>query len=175
MKEEKEQYELIVTQGKRPFWMRLLAACLFTLVLLDLFFIVFSFYKIGFNETMKSMAGDIKIIGYSLAGGIYFSMTKNILIDTNKDVLISRYCVGPFSRDVISKVPDLEYVSVFLDAKENYQVNLWYVGNKHYQMYFFEKKEAAIEFAKQTALKLKIDLLDATVKGDSVWIDLPKA
>lgn len=123
---------------------------------------------------MKDIPRTIKAISYCLVGGISFSVTKTILIDTNNDILISRFCVGPFYKDVKSDVPQLEYVSVFLDGKERYQVNLWYIGNKHYQMYFFEDKKAAMKFGQEVAQKLSIDLLDATEKGNSIWIDLPK-
>ena len=66
---------------------------------------------------------------------------------------------------------NLEYVSVFLDDKDNFQVNLWYVGNKHYKMYVFEKKETAMKFGKHVAAKLNIDLLDATERGKNIWIE----
>jgi hypothetical protein len=93
------------------------------------------------------------------------------LIDTSNEKLISRYIIGPFSFDVNSKIPKLEYVSVFLDSSANFQTNLWYLGNKHYKMYDFELKEDALLFAKITASRLEIALLDATEKGNSKWIE----
>ncbi len=121
------------------------------------------------------MASLIRMMGICLAGGISFSITKDILIDVDKDKLISVYMVGPFTKKISSTVPELEYVSVFLDSQERYQVNLWYVRNKHYQMYCFTEKEQAMTFAELAAAKLNVDLLDATEKGNSKWIDLPKA
>jgi len=48
---------------------------------------------------------------------------------------------------------------------------IWYKGNKHYKMYAFDKKAQAMEFASLAAARLKIDLLDATEKGNSKWIE----
>jgi hypothetical protein len=172
-----KQYELIVSEGKRPFWMLLMAAICFTLVIYNLYNLAIAFFEPGFNEGQATILipDTIQSVTTMMLSGIAFSITKTVLIDTDKDLLISRFCVGPFSKDVKSKVPQLEYVSVFLDPKERFQVNLWYIGNKHYKMYFFDEKESAMKFAELTALKLSIDLLDATEKGNSKWIDISKA
>ena len=172
---EKNEFELIVSEGKRPLLMRILAAIFFTYMLYLIYGLCIIFYYRGFCEyTSHILPGFVQSIAYCLSGGIFFCVTKTVLIDIDKDILISRFCVGPFSHDVTSKVPQLEYVSVFLDSRENYEVNLWYVGNKHYNMYNFEEKEPAMKFAELTAIKLNIDLLDATEKGNSQWIDKAK-
>jgi hypothetical protein len=119
----------------------------------------------------RTFPDAIKNICAGLAGGIAFSITKTVLIDIDKDKLISRYTVGPFSRDVLTVVPELEYVAVFLNSKDQYEVNLWYTGNKHYKMYFFEEKESAFTFATAISNKLNIDLLDATEKGNNKWVE----
>ncbi|HNP33024.1 MAG TPA: hypothetical protein PKN96_07000 [Flavobacterium sp.] len=176
MKKPLKEYELVVAQGRRPIWQLIIAAICFTILIYIIYWETILIWKNGFNvSTGNTFPAFGKAFGTLLALGISFSITKTVLIDTDSDLLISRFCVGPFSRDVKSKVPQLEYVSVFLDSKENYEVNLWYVRNKHYRMYDFDKKETAIEFATKVALKLKIDLLDATEKGNSKWIDLPKS
>ena len=176
MEAKNNEYELVVAQGNRPLWMRILAALFFTYMLYLIYGLCLLFYYRGFSEyTSKALPNFVELIAYSLSGGIAFCITKTVLIDIDKDLLISRFCVGPFSRDVKSKVPQLEYVAVFFDSRENYEVNLWYVGNKHYRMYDFDEKEPAMKFAEIAATKLNIDLLDATEKGNSKWIDKPKA
>ncbi len=176
MEENLKEYELIVSQGNRSFWMRLVAASFFTAMLFKLYEIGLLFYNFDIDEKLvKIIPHDIKFAALYFAGGISFAITKNIFIDIDQNILISRFCVGPFTKDVKSKIPQLEYVSVFFDSKELYEINLWYEGNKHYKMYFFEDKEPAMKFAELTARKLNIDLLDATEKGNSMWIDLPKS
>lgn len=165
------EFELVVSQGKRPFWQRLFAAICFTGVLYLLFSTAWLFYQYGFSLAPKAAGASFQLIAYFLATGIGFSVTKTILIDTDENKLISRFCIGPFSRDVLSEVPELEYVSVFLDAKGFYQANLWYKGNKHYKMYKFDEKQQAMDFATLAANRLKLDLLDATEKGNSKWIE----
>lgn len=173
--EAKNEFELVVLPGNRPLWMRIIAAFFFAIMFYYLYELIRVYWILGFCQlTSKALPGFVELICYNLSGGIAFSIVKVVLIDVDKDKLISRFCVGPFSRDIKSKVPQLEYVSVFLDSKENYEVNLWYVGNKHYRMYDFDEKEPAMKFAKMVSQKLNIDLLDATEKGNSKWIEIPK-
>lgn len=171
--EKDNEYELVVSQGRLPWWKIIIASLLFSYMIYFLYLICVTFYVYETKDIHpKYIAYLTKWAALSFAGGISFSITKNVLIDIDKDKLVSIYMVGPFSRKVTSSVPKLEYVSVFIGSKEIYEVNLWYLGNKHYKMYFFEDKASAMEFAKLAAKKLKIDLLDATQKGNSVWIEV---
>jgi hypothetical protein len=52
-----------------------------------------------------------------------------------------------------------------------YQVNLWYLQNKHYKMYKLTEEEHALKFGAMVAKKLNIDLLDATERGINKWVD----
>ena len=166
------EFELIVAQGENLWWRLLLSVAFFTLMVWVVSENIIMFYNYGFHEdTFRAFSKSLFTIGYSLTGGIIFAVTKTILIDVDKDLLISRFNVGPFSKDVKSTVPQLEYVSIFLDDKENYQVNLWYIGNKHYNMYQFDEKEIAMKFGNHVAIKLNLDLLDATERGDNKWVE----
>ncbi len=170
--EQVDEYELIVSQGKLPWWKIIIASLFFSSMIYWFYVIFITFYKYEVDDiNPKYIAYLIKYATLSLAGGISFSITKNILIDIDKNKLISVYMVGPFSRKVTTVVPELEYVSVFFNDKEQYEVNLWYSKNKHYKMYMFEDSQTAFEFAAQVIKKLNIDLLDATKKGNSKWID----
>jgi hypothetical protein len=164
------EYELVVVPGNRPIWKTILAAVFFTAII----FLVFQFVQICSRDILEKpneMANILKCIGFCIAGGIYFSLMKIVLIDTDKDKLISRFFIGPFSKDVITSVPQLEYVAVFKNQKDIYEVNLWYKGNKHYMMYAFDEKKAAFKFAEMVIEKLSLDLLDATERGNSKWIE----
>jgi hypothetical protein len=166
------EYELVISPGKIPLWRLILASALLTLVLYYLYLAATFFYYLGFTETaFKGLAGVIQLITFPLVFVVSLCMTKTILIDIDKDKLISRYQLGPFSKDVLSAIPELEYVAIFLNAKGEFEVNLWYQGNKHYKMYQFEEKGQAFKLAIITSTKLNIDLLDATEKGNSKWID----
>ena len=63
-----------------------------------------------------------------------------------------------------------EYISVFKVA-ESYQVNLWYEDKSILNLFVIENFEDAIENAYQISVKLNVDLLDASVKGNHRWVD----
>ena len=168
---QEKEYELIVFQGARPIWKTVLAAILFTMVFYQLYRLIELLFEQGYQgESAKQYGNSIKLICYCLPGGIYFSLAKTVFIDTDKDKLVSRFFVGPFFRDRISSVPELEYVAVFKNKRDLYEVNLWYKGNRHYNMYAFDSELPAFKFAEKVSKKLNLDLLDATVKGNSRWI-----
>ncbi|MFT3794744.1 hypothetical protein [Flavobacterium sp.] len=169
---EEQQYELVVSSGDRPLGKTILAAGMFTAVLYLLYEIVSLCWQ---NQAIllnpKFLAGYLELIGIFLSGGVYFSMTKTVLIDTDQDQLISRFAIGPFTKNIITKVPQLDYVSVFKNSKDLYEVNLWYYRNKHYKMCVFGDKKPAFGFAEMVSDKLKLDILDATESGNSKWVE----
>jgi len=167
------EFELVVHQGKRPLWQIVLAAASYTLMFYALFQIFNLFYTFGYNDyTLQKLPSFVKLSVYLFCTGVLFSVMKSIFIDVDKNKLITRYSVGPFSYSTTSTVPSLEYVSVFKDNRQQYQVNLWYNTNKHYEMSVFEKDVEAFNFATQIAKKLNLALLDATKKGDSKWVSV---
>ncbi len=73
-------------------------------------------------------------------------------------------------------MPNIEYVSVFRQLKENksytYEVNLWVKGNRSFTIYEGLDLGATFAMGKTTAKTLNVDLLDATVPNDFKWVDL---
>ena len=68
-------------------------------------------------------------------------------------------------------MPELEYVSVFNNmGAEQFEVNLWYEGNHHFNIMAFDESQPAFDYGKQFSEKLNLKLLDATEKGNSKWI-----
>lgn len=168
-----KEFELIVQPGKRPLWKTILSALSFTIMFFYLYKISQLFYYFGYSEySLRVLLGFVKCIAYFFVAGFTTAVMKSVLIDLDKDKLVSRFSLGLFSWDKLSVIPELKYVCVFKDSNECYQLNLWYSGNKHYKMYQFDKKAEAFNLAKKTAITLKIDLLDSTERGDFKWIDL---
>jgi len=168
-----KEFELIVQPGKRPLWKTILSALSFLIMLYYLYKTSELFYYFGYSEySLKIFPRFIKCAAYFFVAGFTMAVMKSVLIDLDKDKLVSRFYIGLLSWDKLSTIPQLKYVCVFKDSNECFQVNLWYLGNKHYKMYQFDKKAAAFELAKRTAITLKIDLLDSTERGDFKWIDL---
>ncbi|MFN4026213.1 MAG: hypothetical protein ACK4IZ_02060 [Flavobacterium sp.] len=173
--EDYNEYELVVSQGKLPWWRIIVASLFFTYMIYMLYILGMAFYKVDFDKVNpKEIAGVIKTASFCLAGGVSFAITKSILIDLDKEKLVSVYMVGPFTSKVNTALPELQYVSVFKVDDFEYEVNLWYLGNKHYKMYKLNEKEHALKFGAMVAQKLKIDLLDATDCGNNKWVDKDK-
>lgn len=168
----KEEYELVVSSGNRSLVKTVLAAGMFTAVLYLLYEMVSLCWHTEFIlANPKLPASYLQLIGIFLSGGVYFSLTKTVLIDVDQNLLISKFAIGPFTKNVTTQVPQLEYVSVFRNSKDVYEVNLWYYRNKHYKMGVFDDKKSAFRFADMVSDKLKLDILDATESGRSKWIE----
>ena len=165
-------HKLTISQGKRPIWRTVIAAVFFTMMFVQIWgtLILLFNYEVT-EEILKSVAKSLGPIIYWFGLGLSAGLLKTIAIDTEKENLITTYSIGPFSRDFISTIPELQYVSVFKDAKELYQVNLWYKGNKRYNMFTFDEPQPAFVFAKTVCAKLNLDLLDATERGNNKWVE----
>lgn len=171
--ENQNEFELIISQGSRRWYERLLAIFLFSCAAFFIYRLGCLFFEHEANEDLfRHAAHELKPIAICFSGGIAFSMTKTILIDVDKNKLISRYEVGRFWRDHVSSIPALDYVSVFKNTKDQFETNLWYARNKHYKMFFFSEKAPALAFATMVAKKLNLELLDATEKGNNKWIEI---
>ena len=171
--EDQNEFELIISEGSRRWYERALAIFFFSCALFFLYRLGCLFFENEPDEDLfMHAAHELKPIAVCFAGGIAFSMTKTILIDVDKNKLISRYEVGRFSRNHIANIPALDYVSVFKNTKDQFETNLWYARNKHYKMFFFSEKASALAFATMVAKKLNLELLDATEKGNKKWIEI---
>ena len=173
--ETKNEYEIIISEGKRSWYEIVFAAIFFSVTIFLILILLFDAFvspsaRILYYDTYRLVYFGVLGFGF----GLRYSLVKDILIDIDKGNLISRYKVGVFSYDVKAIMKEFEYVSVFKDARENYQTLLWYPVNKHYQMYCFIEEKPAFDFALTISNKLNIDMLDATEKGNSKWIDKTK-
>ena len=102
------QYELVVSEGSRHILEKVLAAILFSVaafVLLRCSYYVFVVYSP--KNVLEDMFFFLENGLPCIAGGLYFSVTKTVLIDVDKDKLISRFHLGAFYRDRHSTVPKL--------------------------------------------------------------------
>ena len=114
---QRNEFELVVSPGRQPILYLALAAIFFTSVLFFLYEAATVYYQHGFTvgSTGFALYSTEKIVA-CIVLGIRFSMIKDVLIDTDTSLLISRYRVGPFSRDIHSKCPNLEYIAVFKNS-----------------------------------------------------------
>ncbi|WP_420570797.1 hypothetical protein [Kordia sp.] len=163
--------EVIISQGDRSLWHNIVAAFFYAVTIMCILLLFFGF-ELSFEKAIvENKVQFIEIAIFSGATAFYYSVVQTYYFDFKNN----RY---KYERAVLfvklgrwKTLPALEYISVF-NKKGMYQVNLWYAGNKHFNIYSMLDEAAALEVGKKLAISLRIDLLDATVANDSKWIDL---
>jgi len=164
---------LIISERPRPIWQIPIAALFFTIAF---GFIGFKLYKwmLG-GEHLNMSIGDFHIAIYFSALGVSFTSQKRIYVDINNSKFKPSFEVGPLKFGKWQTIHNYEYVSVFHQPLKGggyiYEVNLWYDGNKHFQLYEKHSYEEAFLVGYQLSEHLNIDLLDATVPNAYKWID----
>ncbi|WP_046757722.1 hypothetical protein [Kordia jejudonensis] len=163
---------IVISQGDRPLWHNIIAAFLYTVViacvLLFFFRLEFSFER----QYVEREMGSIKLAGLALAGAFYYSIIQTYYFDFKNNLYKHERSFLWFKLGKWNPLPELEYISVFQKEKGVFEINLWYLGNKHFKIYNMFNEEEALETGKQLAKSLGIDLLDATVANDSKWVEL---
>lgn len=173
--DSKKSDKLLISSGKRKWYEIVLGSILYTIIVyLIIQMLYYSILYQSFNLFIFYLIVTLKAFGFVMPVALSLTVIKDILINTTTNKLETIYSVGPFKYKYNSVIPQLDYISVFKNGKEEYEVNLWYAKNKHYNMYTYESADGAFQFSKEIAKKLNIDLLDATVKGDFQWVDKTK-
>lgn len=159
--------------GSRPLWQKIIAAMGYTAMFVCL-------YK-GITEpprpNVPNNPGNIMswfYIAYlCFLIGLFFSRVRDFHFDfiTRRYKVVRR--IGPFSIGNWKNFKSIEYVSVFKRGDSHYQVKVWYNKNKNLLVAGFYDFNDAMQFGKELAVQLKVDLLDAaTDPRDSEWVDL---
>ncbi|MGC4041235.1 MAG: hypothetical protein QM710_10730 [Flavobacterium sp.] len=168
-----EKKEIFLSDRNRPIWQTIIGALFYTCGLYCIFYFFYIYYYLGITEA--SLVASIHLLIlliFAAVGGMCFTITKTISINLETEVLKSRYGFGLFFINHYSKIPVLEYVSVYKNYQQNYfEVKLWHKGNKHYTIAYFATDKEAFDFGLLFSNKLNLDLLDATEKGQYEWID----
>lgn len=167
---------IIVSQGNRPLWQIIIGSFFYTIMLCLVALFFYLLYKNSFNiERVNETIAPITLAISFFMAGLGFTLVTTIYIDLEKEKLKTEYAVGMIKIYYHSPIPQLEYVSVFrYPNNTGFVVNLWYKGNKHFKIVDFDDLTQAFEFGLLFSNKLNLDLLDATEKGNSKWIDKNK-
>lgn len=136
------------------------------------------------EDDVKSALSIISLAAVTFIFGLNFSVIRNVCFDTEGKRYKNEYAVGPVKAGKWKHLPNIEYVSVFrqLWSSDNdgdgvtdktgyrYDVNIWHDTSKHFTIYTSHELEMAFEMAKHIAVKLNVDLLDATKPNDYSWV-----
>lgn len=166
--------ELIIREPKISLLRRIMFSIAFGLF----FLIVMSAYNLTLIYSF-SFGDKIQIISYLLFLFFVFLMSIGPFISRHiihlkfRELKIRHsFAIGMWNYN--EKWQDLEgfdYISVF-KVREGFQVNLWYHDKSILNLFVIKNFEEAIENAYQISIKLNIELLDASVKGNHRWINL---
>jgi hypothetical protein len=162
--------EVIISQGKRSLWHNIIAAFFYALGIIAVYFFFF-----GFESSIPILGRKFdafELILYSFVIAFYFSVVKSYHFDFTNNLYKKQQAFLWFKLGKWNPLPELEYISVFQKEEGVYEINLWYIGNKHFKIYHMFDEAEAMKVGKQLAISLRIDLLDATVANDSKWIEL---
>lgn len=164
--------EVLISPGERHILETILASMFYAIFIYLLFSSIYNFtINKSYGGLFVSLYNVLLASGFLISMALSFSMVKDIFINVKDEYLISCYRVGRFKYEVKSKLPELQYVSIFKNAKDQFEANLWYGKNNHYKMYVFEEYDEALQFGKIIAKKFNLDVLDATEKGDFKWLE----
>ncbi|EDP98525.1 hypothetical protein U8527_21185 [Kordia algicida OT-1] len=164
--------EVIISQGNRSLWHNILAAFFYAVTISC---VVFFFYSLEFSfetEYVKNEVAFIQVAILSASAAFFYSVIQTYYFDFKNNQYKHERAILMFKLGKWKPLPALEYVSVFKKDDDFYQVNVWYVGNKHFKIYQMFDEAEALEVGKKLAKTLQIDLLDATVANNSKWIEL---
>lgn len=167
-----DKNEILLSKSKRPFW-HLIIAGLFYITSLGLaiyaFYLVYTYPEDTSIE--KDLGGNLTISLFAFAAGLGFSVVKTRHLNIEKEKLKTEFSQGIFKFKYHSSMPKLKYVSVFNNiGAEQFEVNLWYEGNRHFNVMNFDEAQPAFNYGRLFSEQLNLKLLDATEKGNSKWI-----
>ena len=164
---------IIISETKRPFWQLIIAALFFTfsffIVALSLYDANWSFTKLTSTVHRLDLAVLMAIVGSG------FCSHKCVYIDLEHSRFKPTLEIGFIKIGKWKTINNYQYVSVFYDPSKGeshqFEVNLWYDQNKHFELYSRNNFEDAMTVAYNLSEELQIDLLDATIKNDYKWIN----
>ena len=164
------QNDILISQGNRPWWQRILAAFFYTATVVFLLNTL-SYFNIHNHEMMTSSMASLKIAILSFFVGVGFSGYRECHFDLEEKRFKTLFCVGIVKIGKWKQFEKLEYISVFRNnSKDIFEINLWYNRNRHFNISNYDDEEEALFSGKQIAQKLNIRLLDATDPYNSNWV-----
>lgn len=167
-----DENDIYISQGNRPLWQIVLAALLFTgmFIFLYYFFITFNIYN-----SVKRVKGSLHFLQIAIflfVGGVSFSIVRDYHFNFKERKYKILFCVGPIRIGSWKRFENLEYISVFKNSKNLFEINLWYNRNKHFNISTYPKNDFALLAGKELAKKLNIDLFDATDPHNGKWVEI---
>jgi len=166
MKDYKENK--LVYSSNRPYWHFLMAIPLYFLMFRTTCKTVELFYSGRIWHALQFFLAMFFL--FVCAAGITF--TKKVYTDCKqKNIHFNFTLFGiPLCKDVIFK--DVKYVSVYKNQSDrDFEVNVYFTETKKKAVSVYLNEKPAFKLATSIAIGLEVDLLDATERGNFVWVE----
>jgi hypothetical protein len=167
---------VIISEGNRPLWQRIIASLIYTMIIVFLFLFLTHFKLTSNSSLLKNSLSFLELAIILLPTALAFSIVRDWYFDLDNHRYKIEYCLGPVRFGKWQNLPEIQYVSIFKQLKENddyvYETNLWYKKNKHFNILESDNIEAVFEMGKRVAKILNVKLLDATVPNSYKWIHI---
>lgn len=124
------------------------------------------------NGLTKRPASLIELFIYCFFFGFVFSSKNTKFFNLKYKKYKNQYSVGPIKVGKWRALPALEYVSVFKNGRDIFEINIWHNRNKHFNIYNYNNKEEAVEIGYDVAKSLEIKLFDATVPNKNRFFNM---
>lgn len=167
-----EQSEILISQGERALWQLVIAALLYTGMFTCLYYFSTTFNIHDEVKKVKASLVFLELAIFLFLSGISFSIVRDYHFNIKEKKYKILFCIGPIRVGSWKTFENLNYISVFKNNKDKFEVNLWYNKNKHFNISTYGKQNFALLAGKHIAKKLNIDLLDATEPRNSKWVEI---
>lgn len=169
---DSQKNEILISQSKRPAWHFILGGLFYLAAIGLTSYAFYSLYTASEDYSYeKDLGGNLTIALLAFVAGLGSSIVRTRYLNLEKEKLQTEFRLWFLKIRVQSSMPQLKYVSVFNNTgAEQFEVNLWYEGNKHFNIMDFDEVQPAFDYGRQFSEKLNLKLLDATEKGNSKWI-----
>ena len=148
----------------------IMAAIMYTLVVMVVLLMVFIFYSLGINEITFGMTpAFVTALFMFLVPAINISEVNIVELDLKKNHIFTTQKILFYKKVKVVDAVEFEYVALN-KSNFSYTVTIWYEGNRHLNILSFYKKEKALLYATLLCKQVEVDLLDNT-SGTSKWID----
>ncbi|MEM7186107.1 MAG: hypothetical protein AAF466_05565, partial [Bacteroidota bacterium] len=153
--------DIYVSKGHKAFWKLLFPYSCFALAIYCGYHAWVKFFSAGVEHRGLVLIVSFLLILPLVVIGIYFSRIEDFYFDfgTKRYKAVTR--VGIFKVGTWKRFQNLNYVSLFSNLDDNYQLNLWYDGNRHFKIDTFWLYKDAQRIGKEIAEQLDIEFYDA--------------
>lgn len=169
----------IVKQYDRSWSVKIAAGIFITIGLLLLYFLILSFVDksinwakyFGFSRWNKGFESVFFFFFIFLQFGFNLAKRNRVIFDLEKKRYKIEEFVGPIHWGDWETFSNLKRVSIFKNNHDFYELNIWFLNNKHFTFDIFTEYEDVLAEAQYVAKILELEILDASDPRNPILLD----